>query len=203
MHTDITQATEHHKALGEILRRTSVPFLLFAAVLVVLLLLSWFLLLPNVTHIEVSGSLRSVTDLQAYKRHLSDQITGLEKKRNANLLPSQDSLYRKIIAMKDNRLRFQEVRQEVTHTARTFLAGSPDVISFRSLTYDAVNETAKIAGEVHDAGLQTMTIQAQFIDALSHIPFVRDIKSSHFTREKDDEGKYISPFTIQLFLNPE
>lgn len=202
MQTATQHSTDHHKALGEIVRRTSMPFLVFAIVLAGLLLLSWFLLLPGLTHVQVAGSEKSIAELVAYKKNLSDKITGLEKQRDAALLPSQDAMYRKIIAIKEDRLRFQQIRQEVTRTARTFLSGFPDVIAFHSLTYNAAGGTVKLTGRVHDVGLQSMTVEAQFVDALKHISFVRDVRSSRYAREKDENGKYISPFTIQLSIKP-
>lgn len=195
----LSAGTPHN--IREILHRTSLPFFLFSSVLAFLLFLSWLLLLPGLTHIEVAGKQRSLQELLRYQTDLTGQITTLEAKRDDFLTPVQDDVYQRLLDMKEDRFRFQDVRREVTRTAQTLLPDVPDAIAFRSFLFDAEGQIAEIRGEVRNVGPRSMTVLAQFADALGRISFVQEVRSSRFTREDHGDGEFASPFTIRLILH--
>lgn len=200
------QNTQHFSAgtshnIREIFHRTSLPFFLFATVLASLLFLSWSLLLPKLTHIEVAGGQRSLQEVLRYEADLSGQISVLEAKRDEFLTPVQDEVYQNLLLLKENRFRFQDVRREVTQTAQNLLSDVPDSVLFYGFMFDAERQTAEIRGEVHNVGPRSMTVLAQYVDALRRISFVTDVQSSRYTREDHGNGEFTSPFTIRLLLN--
>lgn len=200
MNTLSLSHTVERRSLSEILRRAAFPFFLFAAALFGLLLLSWTLLVPELTHIEVGGQKRSVSDLEEYEHDLRAQISALEKDRNGELFADDDTLYVQLLQMKEQRLRLQDIRREVSRIAQGIVPDAKNIVAFSMFTYDADSETAEIRGDVHNVGPRSMTVLAEFVDALRTIPFVTSVESSRFTRVEDGDGNFSSPFIIRLTL---
>lgn len=187
--------------LGTVVRRMAVPFFLFAVVLCSLLGLSWLLLLPELTSVEVGGSVRSMQELTMYVSSLQDDIQTLEKKRSAFLLPVHHDLYERIKIVKKKRDRFEDLRRELHRTIRELVPQNPQSIYLSDIYYNAADHTARVRGEVSSVGPRSMTVLARFIEAVEQISFVIDVESSRFVRLEDAQGEFYTPFTLHILLD--
>ena len=192
--------THSEHSFGEILRRTSMQFFLFSAVLAGLLLLSWYLLIPELTHIEVGGSVRGLRELKEYKANLEAQILTIEHRRNAFLAPVQSNAYSRIKQLKKSRLKYQEIRTQLTDTATTLIPDTKNAVAFSRFRYDSLRNIVELQGEVRNVGPRSMTVLAQFVEAVEALPTVIAVQSTRYTRKEDPEIGYYSPFTLLLQL---
>lgn len=192
-----------HKELsvGDILRRTAFPFLLFSTVLAALLILSWLLLVPRVRTTEIGGTVRNIAELQEYKNALEEEIDTLESRRMAFLLPVHNDLYTSIQTMKRKRDRFEDVRRALSRVRRDLLPDNPDSIHIAAISYNADTRIAQVRGEVSQVGPRSMTVLARFIEKIENIPFVIEVRSSRFERNQDSDGNFYSPFVLHIQLN--
>lgn len=189
-------------SFGDIVRRLALPFLLFTAVLCSLLSLSYYLLLPQLTHITVAGVSRELPDLKAYRAQLQQQISGLEQERRQFLLPVHNELYLKLKAQKHGRVRYQELRQQVGAISRSLITNQTNAVQIAGYQYNAQQNTFTLTGRIHNVGPRSMTVLAQLIEELGTIEQVTHVHSSRYTRLQNEDGTFYSPFTIRLTLQP-
>lgn len=185
-------------SFGDILKRTALPFFLFALFLVLLLSLSWYLLIPQLTRTEISGEQRSLSQLREYHSDLQAQISSLEGKRGTFLRPVNHRVYSRIQSLKTRRSVFQSLRSDVNHAMMTLVPGKKNVVLLSHFSFDARTRKAEIRGRIANVGPRSMTVLAQFIEAIDRIPEVLDIERSRYTRVQHDDGSFSSPFTIVL-----
>lgn len=165
-----------------------------------LLFLSWSILIPQLTHIEIDGTVRSVQELTAYKADLSQQISSLKEKRSVYLSPVQNDVYSRLKAEKNDRLKFQHIRTEVREATLRLVSGRSDIVAFSSFQFNAAKKTVELRGEIHNVGTRSMTVLAQFIEEIDRIPAIVHIDASRFTREERTKGVFYSPFTIRFTI---
>lgn len=183
-----------------LVRKLALPFLLFSAVLAALLLLSWALLLPEFTHLNVGGSVKSTSDLQRYRAQLVQSIDELKRTRNDYLFPLDETEYGKLTEAKLKDQKFDFLFEQIRTTGNQLVPDTAGVVAIKSYTYNAHDKKAVIEGMIRGVGPQSMTVHAQFIEALRILPGVESAKSSRFTREEDPKIGFYSPFVIELFL---
>lgn len=183
---------------GNIVRRTAFSFFLFAAVLTALLSLSWYLLVPELTRVELQGNVLGIQDLKSYKYALEQQIVSLEKQRSSYLLPANDDLYHRLKSLKKDRSKYQDLRNAITKTIRDMFPERRDVIQLTSFRFDSVKNIAELRGTVTNIGTRSMTVLAEFVEAIDRIPMILSIETSRYTRQETGDGNFASPFTIRL-----
>jgi len=184
----------------EILRRAALPFAVFGFVLFMLLALSWFLLLPKFTRVELHGMLQSSSDLQAYVQDVKREIAKVEGKRDALILPLEDSSYGALAQAKAGGVSPADMHAAITGTARSVVPEQSDAVSLTSVRFDGSANAIEIQGDVRNVGLRSMTVLASLVDAFGALPFVAHAEHPSFTREKDDLIGYHSPFQLRLIL---
>ncbi len=186
---------------GDIIRRMAFPFFLFTTVLAALLTLSWLLLVPRLTQVSVGGSVRSMGELEEYTQSLSEDISLLETKRTAFLLPIHHDMYERIKTMKRSRDRFQDLRFELRRVITELIPDNRNAITISGIYFDADTHSAEVRGEVRSVGPRSMTVLARFIEDIQRISFVSEVTSSRFTRKEHPEGGFYSPFTLRILLD--
>lgn len=191
--------TKSH-SFGDIARRTAFSFFLFSLVLTALLGLSWYLLVPELTRVEIGGTVRGLQELKSYKADLEGQIVTLEDKRGSFLLPVDHDLYERLKTLKDDRLKFQELRREIRQIITDLVPGRTDVVSVSGFYFDAKTNTGEIHGQIHNVGPRSMTVLAQFVEDIDRIPMITNIETSRYTRQEGGNGSFFSPFTIRIFV---
>lgn len=189
-----------HK-FGDIARRTALSFFLFSVVLTALLMLSWFLLVPELTQVHVGGEVRDVAQLKMYKNEIERDIKDLEAKRTAFLLPRHHELYTRIKSVKDERDQFQDLRRELNRVIKELVPNRNDVVVISGFEFDAATRTAKITGDIRNSGPRSMTVLARFAEDVQNINFVVDVKSSRYVRKQDPNLGFYSPFTLHVLLD--
>jgi hypothetical protein len=189
--------TQRH-TFGDIARRTAFSFFLFSAVLAALLTLSWFLLVPELTRIEIGGTVRGLQELQTYKEDIEGQIVTLEGERGSFLLPVDHDLYERLKDLKDDRLKFQELRREIRKVIFDLVPGRTDVVSLSGFYFDATTNTGELHGQIANVGSRSMTVLAQFAEEIDRIPMVIHIETSRYTRQEGANGEFYSPFTLRI-----
>ena len=184
--------------LTAILRRVLAPLALFAVVLLSLLLLSWMLLLPRFTRVELHGASQDPAQLQAYVQGVEAAIRSTEARRLALILPLEDSPYGVLVREKmwaPDLLAFFTQLQNVT---QSFLPGQARAVVLQSISIKG--QTIELTGDVRNVGLQSMAVLAQFVEALRVMPGVGRVDYPPFQRVQDSAIGFHSPFTLRLRL---
>ncbi|MDD4627876.1 MAG: hypothetical protein PHE68_00580 [Candidatus Peribacteraceae bacterium] len=184
----------------EILRRAALPFAVFGIVLLLLLVLSWVLLLPRFTRVELHGMLQNADDLQAYVQEVKTEIGKVERKRDALILPLDGSSYGALAQTKVEMQSLPAMHAAITGTARSVVPEQSDAIALTSVRYDDSSRSIEVGGDVRNVGLRSMTVLAELVDAFGALPFVAHAEHPSFTREKDPDIGYHSPFQFRLML---
>lgn len=195
MHTHLTPA--------EVVKRIALPFFVFAAVLTALLMLSWVLLIPRLTTVEVSGVERNLDELHSYTKQLQAKISLLEGQRSTFLFPSAQDTYSRLKAVKLRRNVYQKFRTELDTVIRKAVPDQNNAIIVSSFYYDALSRTIRLTGDVRNSGTRSMTVLAGFIKHLEQLPMTLSIDASRFTRLEDPVKGYYSPFTLVILLDHE
>ena len=203
-----TGSRAHRLGIREILRRLQVPLLLFSLSFAVLLALSWLLLLPRLTRVEIGGSVRGLTELRTYRDRLQAQISDLQDRRRSALLPLGATDYGGLVSAKHDRPSFESLLDGL-RAAASETAGQPDgglmggdgsAIRFSVFYYDATGGALSVRGRVQNVGPRSMTVLAQFIEALKANPSFTRVDGVRFVREEDSAGGFVSPFNLSFSL---
>lgn len=195
----VATAVAPRPSLETILARVAFPFLLFSLVLVSLLSLSWLLLLPRYTSIDVGGKLRSADGIRQYTSKLTAQIATKEEERQQLVLAVHDPQYDALKKERTSRLSLDDVRTELLQLAKA-VTGKDDVVHIGALAEDSATQTITLRGDIRNVSTRSMTVLAQFADALKKLSFVSTATTPAFTREEEKTIGLTSPFTITLTL---
>ena len=170
--------------------------LLFSAVFVGILGISWTFVLPHLTRLQVDGKTVELSAVLPYERQLNAQIIEAEAKRNEIVLPVNDSDFETLKHRARCYPPLEDLRSQLIKTANTF---GDDVVLFQELTFDA-SGMLSISGDIRNVGPRSMTVLAQFVDALKDIPFFTAITPPLFLRQGNASIGFYSPFSITLTL---
>ena len=183
-----------------LLTRTSRFLLLFAGVLFCMLLLSRFFLLPRFTQVDIAGASYEARDLPVLRASLSDAVQQLEEQRDALLFPVQYPQYRHLVQRKHAQADAAVLYDRIDAVAGQFRQEGMDAVFFSSLRLDPALRVLTLEGDVRNVGMRSMTVLAQFLEALRSLPFVSSVDSPRFVRLQDDSIGSYSPFTIHLTI---
>ncbi len=186
-----------HTSPAEILRRIAMPFLLFAAVLAVLLMLSWSMLVPRLARVDVGGRTLTAEEIRAYRVDLAAQIVAGEGQRRDLVLSVQDPAY---IALKQSRRSALPVTQLLAELETQAAAGAdqPDAVHLSFLRYDILSGSGSLRGDVRFVGSRSMTVLASFVDVLGRLPVLASVTPPPFIREDDPVTGAHSPFALSF-----
>lgn len=184
--------------LSEILRRVLLPFALFAVVLLSLLLLSWFLLLPRFTRVELHGTPQDPSRLQSYSEEVETAIRSREERRLALILPLSDSPYGELVSVKVDASDLFAFFEQIKNVSQSFLPEKKQVVILQTIALK--DHVVELTGDVRNVGLQSMAVLAQFVEALRAMPDVERVDYPAFQREQDSAIGFHSPFTIRIHL---
>lgn len=183
----------------EVLRRVLFPFALFSVVLLSLLTLSWYLLLPRFTRVELHGVPQDPTRLQTYVQGIEVETRKMEKKRAALILPLDDSLYGALVREKMSQPFLPVFYEQLKNVTTTFLPEQPQAVVLQSISVE--QNVVELKGDVRNVGLQSMAVLAQFVEAVRAMPAVDRVDFPTFIRERDEGIGFHSPFTIQIHFS--
>lgn len=197
----IPAASDAHKQMpfDRIVGSIGVPMYLFGASLASLLALSWFFVLPHVTRFQVGAQMLGTTEVIGYREGLEEKIRALEDKRDALLLPVHDPLYTALRDERMSQMMPERLRQELLSIA-SVSTGRADAVAIRKFGVNFGARTVHIEGVVQNVGVQSMTVLAQYVEALESAPFVASLTRPVFTREEEPKGTFSSPFAIDIVL---
>ncbi|MFH1443822.1 MAG: hypothetical protein ABIG34_00330 [Candidatus Peregrinibacteria bacterium] len=186
-------------SLKEILRRVLFPFALFAVVLLSLLVLSWYLLLPRFTRVELHGASQELSHLQTYVQEIQAETQKLEDRRLALILPLDDSPYGHLVQKKMSQPSLLSFYEKLQNVARTFLPEQSQSVVLQSIRWE--HEVIELTGDVRNVGLQSMAVLAQFVESVRAMPGVERVDFPSFTRERDEVIGFHSPFVIRIHFS--
>jgi hypothetical protein len=173
---------------------------LFSALLAGLLFASSRFLLPRFTTVEIDGQTRDLSSLRDTHKNITAQIVEAEGKRRQFLLPVSDARYRALVSSKDAGPQFLDVFAEVQAIADRFPGeGGPSII-FESMTMRKDSRMLELKGEVRNVDSRSMTVLAQFTEALNTLNAAQSVATPTFTREFREAHGFFSPFTIRIVL---
>lgn len=175
------------------------PFFLFSAVLFGLLILSWILLLPHFTRIEIAGSLHTIDSLRVHREELQQETEVAEQKRSEHVLAVRDETFLALRSAKHHTASFQTLRALLLSVAGES-AEQPDAVHLSEITYNRGEGIVQIRGDVRFVGPRSMTILAQFIERLQQQPLIAAVSMPRFVREDDPKIGPHSPFAITVTL---
>ncbi|MEI8230115.1 MAG: hypothetical protein WCG83_03170 [Candidatus Peregrinibacteria bacterium] len=187
-----------HLTFAEILRRAAVPFALFAFVLLGLLMLSWLLLLPRFTSIEIKGSLLSPEQAVTAVTQMKEDLKIAEAKREALLLPMDDSVYGGLVRGKIEQTPLPDILSVLRNVAKSTGMEQPNAIMISTMTMN--DGVLTISGDVRNVGLKSMTVLAQFAAAVAKLPFTASMQQPTYSRERDPVIGEHSPFSFRISL---
>ncbi len=196
-----TKTSANHPSVGDVLHHVSVPFLLFSAVLLGFLSLSATLLLPQLTQVEIAGKEHDAVELKGLVKELDARVQELEMARGEFVTPLRDGLFGDAMSKKyDSRdlLLFQSRLEGVMQQIEI---ENNKAINISSMKFDQEELSLEVEGKVQNVGPRSMTVLAQFIDAVQEAEWVSDISPPKFTREHDDENGFYSPFVFTILLS--
>ncbi|MDD5751135.1 MAG: hypothetical protein PHS73_01280 [Candidatus Peribacteraceae bacterium] len=199
MHFQASFSVPHPK-FSDILRRSAGPFALFCAVLAFLLFLSWFLVLPRFTQVTVRGELLSSAALAVHVRSVREDLAAAQSKRDALILPLDQTPYAALMQEKIDAVAPGQVRAAVLGIAQSLVPEQRQAVMLTSFVFMPQEKTLQLSGDVRHVGLRSMTVLAQFVDAVSALPAVAGVQHPVFTREQDAETGFHSPFTFRVTL---
>ena len=187
-------------SVGSIIRRVALPFLLFSTVFFGLLLLSYYLLLPRLTQVEVAGKQHNTAQLQSYVTDLQAEVNKLEDARSDFVTPLRDGLYGAIKKDKFSTKGFNDLQEQIIDTAEKVIEEKEEAIHFASFEYFPTKQIFHLSGDVSNVGPRSMTLLAQFVDLLKGMEEVESVDLPRFTREHSEEKGYYSPFDFTLHI---
>ncbi|MDO8468724.1 MAG: hypothetical protein Q7S29_03120 [Candidatus Peribacter sp.] len=183
----------------EVLRRVLFPFALFSVVLLLLLVLSWYLLLPRFIRVELHGVPQDPSALQAYVQGVQDETKKMEEKRTALILPLDHSPYGVLVQEKMSQPSLLAFHEQLQNVARTFLPEQPQAVLLLSISYE--RDSVVLTGDVRNVGLQSMAVVAKYVEAVRAMPGIERVDFPSFTRERDEKIGFHSPFTIRIHFS--
>jgi len=175
-------------------------FAIFSFVLTGALLASRTFLLPKLTHVKVAGEERDIQEIRDYHNRLTAQLADAETRRMDLMLPIQNEQYRALLAKKQHMPDFLTIRQRLQNVALQFADGETSVVFFSDMRLREREQFMEVTGEVRNVGQRSMTVLAQFIEAVHALPIVADVQNPRFTRSSSKEKGDFSPFTIRITL---
>jgi len=184
-------------SFSSILERSALPLFLFLCALFLLLLLSFAFALPAMSRLDIAGTILEAGDVRSRVKDLHGEVRKLEAARDALLLPMRDPLYLALRKDKEafpSPLLFLEQLGDISRR----IAEDEDAIHVDTLEYDAEEGVLVLEGMVHRVGPSSMTILAQFLDAVTKLPSVASVTLPAFTRQQDPDGSFSSPFSVTL-----
>lgn len=196
---DILAGAHAPVGIQEMLRRVLFPFALFGIVLLTLLLLSWKLLIPAFTRVELKGSPQDPAALETTVRDMREKLTRIEGKRLALILPLDDSPYGGLVREKIDQPSFIALFTQLKTVARTFLPEQSQAVILSSLIWKG-DRVVTLTGDVRNVGLQSMAVLAQFVEAVKGMPGIERVDFPSFKREQDPVAGFHSPFTFSIHL---
>lgn len=180
--------------------RFAFPLFVFAAALSLALSLSWWFLLPRLAGVPLHGELMYGASLVQFYADLNDRVDALEEERNHLVLPGQDPLSQFLHQLRRSDIALVPLIMALARSAAQVVPDHPDAVFLESFAYDAEKHTLTLTGDVRRVGPRSMTVLAEFIEALPRIPIVSAVEHQRFTREEDPEGDFHSPFALLLRL---
>lgn len=199
---EVMTQTEHSHIV-DVVRRTGAPLLLFSSALTGLLVLSQAVLLPRVTTVEIAGVRRNMHELQRHHDELRAQLVSMETKRNTLILPVHDENFVGLVEQKHHVADALAVRSTIENAASDFRSedGEPAVHLGGFFMNNETGEV-EIRGDIRNVSTASMTVLAEFVDALKLLPGVVDLANPKFERLTDPKIGMYSPFTIRFTLRP-
>ncbi|MFH0851905.1 MAG: hypothetical protein V1876_04120, partial [Candidatus Peregrinibacteria bacterium] len=157
----------------EVLRRVLFPFALFGIVLLSLLVLSWYLLLPQFTRVELHGVPQDPSRLQTYVEGVQAETKKMEEKRLALILPLDHSPYGVLVQEKMSQPSLLSFHEQMKNVARTFLPEQSQAVEVQSISYE--RGIVEVTGDVRNVGLQSMAVLAKYVEAVRAMPGVERV----------------------------
>lgn len=182
--------------------RVAFPLVAFAAVLACALFLSWLLFLPRLAGVQLHGKTLYGSSLVRFYADLRDRVSVQEEARNRLVLPGRDSLSQFLRRLRNSSVALAPLLAAIERGAEEAARERPDAVFLESFQYDALGGTLTLAGDVRHVGPRSMTVLAEFVEALRRIPSVRVVEHPRFLREEDADGEFHSPFSLLLRLRP-
>lgn len=196
-----TKTSANHPSVGDVLHHISVPFLIFTAVLLAFLSLSATLILPQLTAVEIAGKEHNAAELKGLVKDLEVRVDELERIRGEFVTPLRDGLFGDAMNEKYESRDLLEFQLKLDEIVLQVLPENNQAIIFSYMTFDQNDLSLTIEGSVQDVGPRSMTVLAQFVDAVREAEWVSDISPPRFTREHDDESGFYSPFAFTILLS--
>jgi hypothetical protein len=177
--------------------------LLFLLVLTGLLLLSYFLLLPGWTRVQIAGTVLGPSEAVAYAEELQHDLADREAVRLNLALPMHDETYERLRGDRSALPQLRNLRDALLQAARQ---GSPEdapqAVRIDAMSFDAGERLLTVEGDVSGVGPRSMTVLAYFTDRLGELPFASQVVPPAFERREDD-GVVHSPFVIDIVLKED
>lgn len=190
-----TPVVPEPEAKPSVLRRAGISLMLFSLVFTGLLFASWTYLLPRFTRIQVQGKTVDLAVILPYEQSLRAQITEIESKRNVLAMPVNDAAYDTLKREAACYPLLEDLERAVAEVA---LQIGENAVLFSGMTFS--RGTLTLMGDVRNVGPRSMTILAQFVEAVRAAPFTESLTTPVFSRQQDPVIGFHSPFSFPVRL---
>jgi hypothetical protein len=185
----------------DILARVSIPLFLFSAVLLFLLLLSWFLILPLFSRVDISGETLSLWDAKTLLAETEAEIAVLEKERHDLIIPVHDQLFASLVTQKHRSVALSELLKDILSLSASLIPHKNNVVALSTVDYLEKDHEMILEGVIHNVGPRSMTVLASFLTQIETIPAIVAVSLPVFERVQTTDGSYESPFQTTLRLS--
>jgi len=189
-----------HLTPWHLTKRVALPFVIFSGLLTLCLVLSWTVLLPHFTRVEVGGVMRDSRNLSSYATTLKADILVAESRRSEIVTPERHGLFGRLREAKLSSPSFLLLRSQILAEAERIVLQVRDAVIVSSIQYRPLEKTVTVAGDVRNVGPRSMTVLAEFVDAIRRMPGVASTTVPRFTREEDAQKQFHSPFMFEIQL---
>lgn len=188
--------------VARITERSVRTFCLFSIALCLTMVFSWFVVLPQLTRIELNGTLVGIDELQHRHSDIQQQLKLREAQRNQLILPIQDNVYTELRDWKHRQTDYRSLVSAIEGSVMMLSEDGQSVVHLTKvhLERDSEGFTLHLEGDVRNVGPRSMTVLAQFVETLRGITGVDSVQSPRFERREDPEVGPHSPFVLSLHL---
>ncbi len=184
-------------------RRLGMPFLIFGATFLLLVIGITYLITPDRFPVYVGDKAVRLSDLEQEEATLQAKKAALQEKSRALDSNNKAPVLQRIADVQKNIVPVGRVLVHIEEVRAGFTTSSSDPISLPRVDIHGTDGSITLGGTVMDPGGRSMQILASFVDGIRAIPMVETVTEPEYISRPRKEGGTESPFVVTLKLRHE
>lgn len=184
---------------ARLLRRSLRTVHIFSGALTILLVVSYYLVLPVLAKIESNGKTYSIQDLQSYTAELRSEVLQLQQQREELLQPVQVSEYYDQLKTVQSTKYVLDFVDFLYKKQSVFTLGNEQLLRFTQHTIQQENSvyTMRLQGEVSADATIARRVIPEFLSMVSVAYPQAILQNTHFS-SVTTEGREVTLFTLHF-----